>query len=162
MNSILEQLANNLIKKNLHLLTAESCTGGLIAKVCTDVAGSSGWFEGGLVTYSNAMKTKLLNVPVDLIERLGAVSEEVAEQMAIGANLIGDNPKRHVSLSVTGVAGPGGGTKNKPVGTVCFAWAHGPKVLATETVHFIGGRDEVRQQTMVHALQRLTALMEAI
>ena len=162
MNSTIEQLANTLIKKNLHLLTAESCTGGLIAKVCTDSAGSSGWFDGGVVSYSNAMKVKLLNVPVESINQFGAVSEEVAEKMALGVNLITDNPKRYVSIAVTGIAGPGGATNDKPVGTVCFAWTHGPKVLAVETVHFIGGREEVRQQTMEHALMRLNNLLETV
>lgn len=162
MKTIVEQLANSLIKKDLHLLTAESCTGGLIAKVCTDAVGSSGWFDGAVVAYSNEMKIKLLNVWPELIEQYGAVSEEVVEQMVLGAELLAENDKKHVAIAVTGIAGPGGATKNKPVGTVCFAWAHGQKILAIETVHFIGGREEVREQTMEHALMRLDDLLVSI
>lgn len=159
MHTIIEQVANTLVKKNLHLISAESCTGGLIAKLCTDQAGSSQWFDGSVVCYSNEMKVKLLNVWPELIEQYGAVSEEVAEQMALGADLLEDNSKRHVTIAITGIAGPGGGSTEKPVGTVCFAWAHGQKILSVETAQFSGSRIEVREKTAEHALVRLIELL---
>lgn len=137
--------------KNTHsvLVTAESCTGGWIAQAVTSVAGSSEWFERGYVTYSNAAKREALGVGRRVLERHGAVSEQTAREMARGALKRG---KGTIAVSVTGVAGPGGGTPGKPVGTVCFAWAQGRKIRS-ETRRYKGGRRRVRQQSVVHALR---------
>lgn len=137
------------------LATAESCTGGMIAAACTDLAGSSAWFERGFVTYSNAAKTGLLNVDGGLIETDGAVSEAVARAMAAGAIA---HSKAQVAVAVTGVAGPAGGSIDKPVGTVWFGFAVGHQ-LTSELKHFEGDRAAVRKATVSHALQRLCELL---
>lgn len=149
--TLVETLAQALGARGWMMATAESCTGGLIAGACTDRAGSSDWFERGFVTYSNAAKTELLGVPADLIATHGAVSEPVARAMAAGA-------LRHapvqVAVAVTGVAGPGGGSAAKPVGTVWFGWAT-PRGVETECIRFDGDRAAVRRATVVHALAGL-------
>ena len=137
------------------MAAAESCTGGMIAAACTDLAGSSAWFERGFVTYSNEAKTELLGVDAELIARHGAVSEEVARAMAAGAL---SRSRAQVSVAVTGVAGPTGGSAAKPVGTVWFGFALPGQVLA-EVRHFGGDRAAVRAATVQHALQRLLALL---
>jgi nicotinamide-nucleotide amidase len=152
LSRLTEALAECLLAAKLRLVTAESCTGGWIAKCCTDLAGSSDWFECGMVSYSNAAKSTLLGVPVDLIDSHGAVSAEVAAAMAIGA-LHGSEAQ--IALSVTGIAGPGGGSEEKPVGTVCFGWAsyqQGEIVSQTAVEYFGGGRDAVRRQTIQRAI----------
>ena len=163
---LVTSVAQALLQHGWMLSTAESCTGGLIAGACTEVPGSSEWFERGFVSYSNEAKHDMLGVPHELIEQHGAVSEAVVQAMAIGA-------MRHslaqVSLAVTGVAGPSGGTKDKPVGTVWFAWATpsdtGPTLGAetawvkSEVKQFAGTRQEVRQQTIAHSLRVLHALL---
>lgn len=133
------------------LASAESCTGGLIAAACTDLAGSSDWFERGFVTYSNAAKTELLGVPAELIASHGAVSEPVARAMAEGALA---RSRAQVSLAVTGIAGPGGGSADKPVGTVCFGWCVDGQ-LDAQTRRFDGDRAAVRAQSVAHALRGL-------
>lgn len=133
------------------LTTAESCTGGLIAAACTDAGGSSTWFERGFVTYSNAAKTELLGVPEALINADGAVSEAVARAMAKGA--LAHSPAQY-ALAVTGVAGPTGGSADKPVGTVWLAWAT-PRGVFSERQQFPGDRAAVRQATVRHALAGL-------
>lgn len=133
------------------MATAESCTGGMIAARCTDLAGSSNWFERGFVTYSNAAKSELIGVPGALIELHGAVSEPVARAMADGALV---HAHAQVSVAVTGIAGPAGGTADKPVGTVWFAWRVGTQ-LSSERRVFAGDRSAVREATVVHALQGL-------
>ena len=133
------------------MVTAESCTGGMIAARCTDLAGSSQWFERGLVTYSNAAKSELLGVPEDLIEQHGAVSEPVARVMASGAV---HHAHAQVSVAVTGIAGPSGGSADKPVGTVWFAWSIDGQ-LSSECRVFDGDRTAVREATVAHALQGL-------
>jgi len=148
---IVEELAAALLARGWLLATAESCTGGLIAGACTDLAGSSHWFERGFVTYSNAAKTELLGVPAELIARHGAVSEPVARAMARGAVA---HARAQVAVAVTGVAGPGGGSADKPVGTVWFGW-HVPGRTETECRHFAGDRAAVRAQTVLHALRGL-------
>jgi nicotinamide-nucleotide amidase len=148
-------LADVLQKRHWMLATAESCTGGLIAAACTDLAGSSSWFERGFVTYSNAAKTELLGVDAALIAQHGAVSEPVARAMAAGAAL---RSLAQVGVSVTGVAGPGGGSADKPVGTVWFGFAL-PDLLISEVMRFAGDRADVRSATVQHALMRLTALV---
>ena len=136
------------------LTTAESCTGGLIAAACTDLAGSSNWFERGFVSYSNAAKTELLGVDAALIEQHGAVSEAVVRAMATGALA---HSHAQVAVAVTGVAGPSGGSPEKPVGTVWFGWAW-PGGTHSEVCHFDGDRAAVRQATLRHALGRLLIL----
>ena len=139
------------------LATAESCTGGGVAAALTDIAGSSAWFERGFVTYSNEAKTEMLGIPRELIERHGAVSEEVARAMALGAVR---QSRAQIALSITGVAGPGGGTLAKPVGLVCFSWASGSLTQTVEKKHFSGGRAAVRQAAVMHALQGVLAQLE--
>ncbi len=144
-----------LIKNKWLLTTAESCTGGLIAAACTELAGSSTWFERGFVTYSNAAKTELLGVDAALITRQGAVSQAVVRAMATGAI---QRSHAQVAVAVTGVAGPSGGSADKPVGTVWFGFAW-PGGICTEVQHFAGDRSTVRQATVRHALTRLTELL---
>ncbi len=148
-------LAGLLLRQGWFLATAESCTGGLIAASCTELAGSSNWFERGFVTYSNAAKCELLGVDAALIERHGAVSEAVAQAMAAGALA---RSHAQVAVAVTGVAGPSGGSADKPVGTVWLAWAT-PMGVISEEKHFEGDRATVRQATVQHALARLTELI---
>lgn len=147
-------VADFLQEKGWRLATAESCTGGWIAKACTDLAGSSAWFECGLVTYSNAAKQALLGVLPATFETHGAVSEAVTAEMAQGAlrASAGD-----VAVSVSGIAGPGGATATKPVGMVCFGWATAEQTV-TDTQYFSGDRDAVRRQSVEHALQRILTL----
>lgn len=152
---LVEQLAARLLQRQWLLATAESCTGGLIAGACTDLSGSSNWFERGFVTYSNAAKSEQLGVPPALIDAHGAVSEEVARVMATGAI---KQSHAQVAVAVTGVAGPTGGTAEKPVGLVWFGFALPGRVL-TEKMHFAGDRAAVRAATVRHALLRLLELL---
>jgi nicotinamide-nucleotide amidase len=162
------QLANILQSRHLVLTTAESCTGGMIAAACTDLAGSSNWFDRGFITYSNDAKTQMLGVSSSMIRRHGAVSEETAAAMAIGAissihMAMAGKPypaplTGHVAVAVTGVAGPGGGSDLKPVGTVCFGFSVAG-VVTTSIQHFAGDRAAVRQQTVVFALSELLRLL---
>ena len=148
-------LADLLVKNSWFLATAESCTGGMIAAACTDLAGSSAWFERGFVTYSNAAKTELLGVDAALIAAEGAVSEPVARAMAQGAIA---HSKAQVSVAVTGVAGPSGGSPDKPVGTVWFGWSVGG-LVTSECMLFEGDRAAVRAATVQHAMRRLADLL---
>ena len=148
VTSLVSSLAAELTQRGLMLATAESCTGGLVAAACTEVSGSSNWFERGFVTYSNAAKTELLGVPAALIERHGAVSEAVARAMVVGAV---SNSAAQCAISVTGVAGPTGGSTDKPVGTVWLGWAT-PDGVFTEHQRFAGDRLAIRQATVAHAL----------
>ncbi|MEO8144204.1 MAG: CinA family protein [Betaproteobacteria bacterium] len=150
---MIEKLARQVGKKlaaaSAVLVTAESCTGGWVAQAVTSVAGSSGWFERGYVTYSNAAKREALGVRQATLARHGAVSEPTAREMARGALR---NSRGTIALSVTGIAGPGGGAPGKPVGTVCFAFARGRKIRS-ETKRFKGNRASVRRQSVVQALR---------
>lgn len=149
------QLAGLLVEKKLLMATAESCTGGLIAGACTDLAGSSAWFERGFVTYSNDAKTDLLGVAPELINKHGAVSEEVARAMVEGAIA---RSKAQLAIAVTGVAGPTGGSRDKPVGTVWFAWVvHGQ--TSAQCMRFEGDRTAVRAATVRHALDQVIKLL---
>jgi len=150
------QLAALLQAQGRMLATAESCTGGMVSAACTDLAGSSNWFERGFVTYSNEAKTELLGVDAALITRHGAVSEEVARAMAAGALV---HSRAQVAVVVTGVAGPTGGSAAKPVGTVWFGFAL-PGRLVSEVRRFEGGRAAVRGATVEHALRRLLQLLQ--
>ncbi|MYM33831.1 nicotinamide-nucleotide amidohydrolase family protein [Duganella sp. FT50W] len=145
------QVGRALQDKGLLLATAESCTGGGVAQAITEIAGSTGWFDCGFVTYSNASKTEMLDVPAALIAQMGSVSEEVAGVMASGA--LGAS-NAHIAVSTTGIAGPSGAVPGKPVGTVCFGWANADTVH-TERLVFSGDRRAVREQTVIHALQGL-------
>ena len=144
-----EALASLLLARGQLLATAESCTGGLIAASCTELAGSSAWFERGFVTYSNEAKTELLGVPAELIAEHGAVSEAVARAMATGALM---RSRADIAVAVTGIAGPTGGSADKPVGTVWLAWALRRGIVHTELLHLPGDRAAVREATVAHAL----------
>ena len=144
-------VAQAALTSGQRLTTAESCTGGWIAKCLTDVPGSSAWFEGGVVSYSNAAKTALLGISAGLIETQGAVSEGVVEAMARGALGRG---AAHLAVAVSGVAGPGGGSADKPVGTVWLAWATATE-CRSERRQFSGNREDVRRETVAAALQGL-------
>ena len=148
-------VADLMLKKGLFLATAESCTGGMISAACTDLAGSSAWFERGFVTYSNEAKTASLGVDAELIKQHGAVSQPVAEAMARGAIT---HSLAQVAVAVTGVAGPTGGSVEKPVGTVWFGWAT-PAGVVTEMRRFDGDRRQVREATVRHALEKLVTLL---
>jgi nicotinamide-nucleotide amidase len=129
-----------------------------VAQVVTSVAGSSEWFERGFVAYSNAAKQELLGVQAGTLQRHGAVSEETAREMAAGALA---RSRGSVALSVTGIAGPGGGTPGKPVGTVCFAWADAGGLVRSQRMQFGGDRESVRRQSVVHALEGLLKHLDA-
>jgi nicotinamide-nucleotide amidase len=160
IETLCEELSKVLLQKHLCMATAESCTGGLISASCTELSGSSLWFERGFVTYSNAAKTQMLGVPAPLIEAHGAVSEEVVKAMAIGALM---HSAADCSLAVTGIAGPTGGSKAKPVGTVWLAWAwrDQAKLLHCQSLLelFSGSRSEVRLATTELALTRLKEIV---
>ena len=153
VNTQVTQLAALLQEAGWMLATAESCTGGMIAAACTEVSGSSNWFERGFITYSNEAKTEMLGVDAALIESHGAVSEVVARAMAFGAVR---NSRARVSVAVTGVAGPTGGSREKPVGTVWFGFMV-DGLLTSETRLFPGDRAAVRAATVRHALDGLIA-----
>lgn len=155
--TLVQSLAERLLARGAMLATAESCTGGLIAAACTELAGSSAWFERGFVTYSNQAKTDMLGVPPVLIERHGAVSEEVARAMAEGAL---QRAAVQVAVSVTGIAGPSGGSIDKPVGTVWIAWAVPGHDTRAQGHCFQGDRAQVRAQTCDAALRGLIQMLD--
>ena len=155
MNELARKLGEAMKARGLKLATAESCTGGWVAMALTAIPGSSDWFERGYVTYSNAAKREDLGVAEQTLRQHGAVSEEVAREMAAGAI---KRARTQVALAITGVAGPTGGSAEKPVGLVCFAWAHGSK-MASETRRFDGDRESVRRQSVLHALERVLELL---
>jgi nicotinamide-nucleotide amidase len=152
MTGLAEKLGEVLLKQGRVLATAESCTGGWVAKLVTDIAGSSQWFDRGFVTYSNQAKQDMLGVPGAMLATEGAVSEATVAAMTAGALA---NSLADIVLAISGIAGPGGERPGKPVGTVCFAWQqrqHEPRV---ETRHFSGDRNSVRQAAVFYALQVL-------
>jgi nicotinamide-nucleotide amidase len=149
-------LAELLLARKWRLVTAESCTGGMISAACTDLAGSSAWFERGFVTYSNDAKMELLGVEERVLRRAGAVCQGVAKAMALGAIA---QSRAQVAVAVTGVAGPTGGSPAKPVGTVWFGFAI-PGHVVTEKCHFDGDRAAVRSQTVHHAIAQLIAMLQ--
>jgi nicotinamide-nucleotide amidase len=161
----LAELGKILTAKKLRLTTAESCTGGMVAAAITSIAGSSKWFERGFVTYSNDSKQEMLGIKSEVLEKFGAVSEETARAMAEGALT---HSHAQISLAITGIAGPEGGTKDKPVGTVCFAWSiclrkqnETPQFeIVTATRHFSGRRNTVRKQAVKFALEQLEKFLE--
>jgi nicotinamide-nucleotide amidase len=148
---------SRLKERGERLVSAESCTGGWVSQVVTSVAGSSEWFERGYVTYSNEAKQELIGVRAETLARHGAVSEETAREMALGA--LGSSHGT-IALAVTGVAGPSGGTPAKPVGMVCFAWADRSGAVRSETRHFTGNREKVRRQSVMRALQGIVEWLD--
>lgn len=151
-----EQLGVQLLKCRATLVTAESCTGGWVGKILTDIAGSSQWYDRGFITYTNQAKQDLLGVPVEILQAHGAVSEATARAMVEGALI---HSPALVALGVTGIAGPGGGSIDKPVGLVCFAWANRAGEVVSEKQLFAGGREAVRRQAALHALQGVLPLL---
>ncbi len=156
MDKLARRLGRLLKRKGGKLATAESCTGGWAAQAVTAIAGSSGWFERGFVTYSNEAKQELLGVSKATLKKFGAVSEETAREMARGAL---ERSRASVAVSITGVAGPGGGSRAKPVGMVCFGWAK-RGTLRSETRRFKGDRRSVRRQSVIHALEGVIDLLD--
>jgi nicotinamide-nucleotide amidase len=150
--ALVERLAAALTARGWLMATAESCTGGWIAKCCTDRAGSSDWFESGVVSYSNRAKQDLLGVSGGTLARAGAVSREAALEMAEGVQR---RTGTQAAVAVTGIAGPDGGSADKPVGTVWFGWALAGRSAEAERLVFAGDREAVRRQTVAHALQGL-------
>jgi len=165
IHKLVEQLAQALLDRQLVMATAESCTGGAIAYFLTNLAGSSQWFDRAYVTYSNQAKQDMLGVSASSLSEHGAVSEQVVEEMARGAL----TPDVGLSVAVSGIAGPSGGSETKPVGTVCFAWAYrgngahsdSELVLQCETCHFNGDRQTVRLSSLQHALQGLLKIIDS-
>jgi nicotinamide-nucleotide amidase len=150
MDELAQQVGERLLQHGRLLVTAESCTGGWVAKCVTDIAGSSQWFDRGFITYSNAAKREQLDVAAATLEHAGAVSEATVVEMARGA-------LRHstadIAVAVSGIAGPGGDLPGKPVGTVCFAWLGGAGGERAETRRFTGDREAIRRQAVGYALQ---------
>lgn len=158
LHTLVAEVARSLSTKGLMLATAESCTGGLVAASCTDMAGSSQWFDRAMVTYSNAAKVAMLNVSAELIEAHGAVSEPVARAMAEGAI---KHSNAQLSLATTGIAGPTGASPGKPIGTVWFAWSSGRHTLSEKRV-FTGDRQAVRYAATAYALTQLLLHLQSL
>jgi nicotinamide-nucleotide amidase len=156
LNTLAIELGAHLKAHHTTLGLAESCTGGMVAQAITSVAGSSAWFDRGFVTYSNAAKIEMLGVLPETLAKYGAVSEQIALEMAQGALT---HSNADITGSITGIAGPDGGSDEKPVGTVCFAWASKTGVLRATTQHFLGNRQQIRQQASV---TMLTGLMQCV
>lgn len=154
LEALAAEVGRALLARRWMLACAESCTGGWLAQCCTAVAGSSAWFERGFVTYSNAAKVDLLGVPEATLAAHGAVSEATARAMAAGALR---HSRAQVALAITGIAGPGGGSAEKPVGTVCFGWAQQGLAVEAERLLFAGDRAAVRAASVRHALRGLLA-----
>ncbi len=158
VESMVTRIGELLVARNQTVTAVESCTGGGVSRLFTMVPGSSAWFECGFVTYSNSAKSAMVGVPEDLIEQYGAVSCEVARAMALGGRL---HSRAGCAVSVTGVAGPTGGTPDKPVGTVCFGWALRDNAVHAESCLFDGERNSIREQSVEHALSGLLKLLES-
>jgi len=156
ISGLAAQLGRHLAQLGARVSTAESCTGGGIAEAITRIPGSSAWFEAGYVTYSNVQKQRMLGVPEALFAQVGAVSREVVEAMARGAS---ERAEARFAVAVSGVAGPDGGSAEKPVGTVWLCWSDGERQVALRKL-FPGDRDAVRRQTVICALQGLIALAQ--
>jgi nicotinamide-nucleotide amidase len=158
--NLVQSIAELLLANNWKLALAESCTGGLVCTKLTELSGSSAWFERGYITYSNQAKTECLGVPAELIESQGAVSEAVAKAMALGAQR---SAGTNVAVSITGIAGPTGGSAEKPVGTVCFGWSissqAGENLTVCQTKLFSGDRTAIRGQAAEYALTELLRLL---
>lgn len=153
------QVGDILRERALTLATAESCTGGWAAQIVTHTAGSSAWFERGFVTYANEAKREMLGVRPETLDAHGAVSPETALEMAAGAL---NNSKALISLSITGIAGPTGGSPDKPVGTVCFGWCLRGQAPEAERRLFLGDREAIRRQSVIYALEGLLARAKTV
>ncbi|WP_331346095.1 nicotinamide-nucleotide amidohydrolase family protein [Cellvibrio sp. UBA7661] len=151
-----QSLGEQLVQRNWRIATAESCTGGGVAAAITAISGSSAWFEYGIVSYANAAKEKLLGVSSETLAREGAVSEAVVIEMARGALALSG---ADIAVAISGVAGPSGGSPEKPVGTVWFAWALATGAIKTELKHFHGDRAAVQEQAVICALQGITQFL---
>jgi nicotinamide-nucleotide amidase len=152
LNALAAALGRVLARDQLMLVTAESCTGGWVARVLTAVPGSSNWFDRGFVSYSNEAKTQMLDVPVDILSRHGAVSEPTVRAMAEGALR---HSRAQVAVAITGIAGPDGGTIDKPVGTVWFGWSRVDRATCSQQNRFDGDREAVRRQSVAIAIEGL-------
>ena len=159
IDGLLTKVASLLTTRNWRMATAESCTGGWIAKCCTDMAGSSSWFDRAYIAYSYRAKEQMLGVSHDELLKYGAVSEEIASQMATGAK---EHSKVAVTVSATGIAGPGGGMPGKPVGLVHFGFCIDGLPVSCDSGVFRGDRNSVRQQTVLHALEGIILRMNAL
>ncbi len=157
LNKLSQTLGLALQQHGAVLALAESCTGGLVAASITEIAGSSAWFDRGFVTYSNAAKHDMLGIPIDTLEKYGAVSEQTAVAMAEGAR---QHSQANITGSITGIAGPSGGTTNKPVGTVCFAWTNQTGQTTSTTELFSGDRQSIRKQAAIKLMTSLINLLE--
>lgn len=156
MEALARKVGDRLKSARAMVATAESCTGGWAAQALTAVPGSSEWFERGFVTYSNDAKREMLGVGADTLARYGAVSEETVREMALGALA---SSRAGLSVAISGVAGPTGGTAAKPVGTICLAWAMRDGAIRSETRHFTGDRESIRRQSVVRALEGMLELL---
>ncbi|MCK5727015.1 MAG: CinA family protein [Thiotrichaceae bacterium] len=152
LESLAKTVANHLLTQNLILASAESCTGGWVAKLMTDIAGSSAWFDRGFVTYTNESKQDLLGVNSATLERYGAVSEQTVAEMVSGALI---HSSANIAVAISGIAGPTGGSKEKPVGMVCFAWQQKDQFVRVSTQYFKGDRGSVREQAVVFILEKM-------
>lgn len=154
-----EKAGVSLKSRGLFLVSAESCTGGWVGQAITAIAGSSDWYERGFITYSNHSKNEMLGVSLKTLDEYGVVSEKTAQEMANGAL---KNSHAQISVAITGIAGPSGGSKTKPVGTVCFAWVLKENLAKSKTYYFNGDREAVRYQSVITALQGLLNLLDEI
>lgn len=159
LESLSRHLGETLRARSLVLATAESCTGGWAAQVVTHTAGSSAWFDRGFVTYANEAKVAMLGVRPETLRAHGAVSLETAQEMAAGAL---ENSNAMISLAITGIAGPTGGSPDKPVGTVCFAWGLRGQAPEAERCLFEGDREAIRRQAVIHALKGILARAKTV
>jgi len=158
LEALSEKIGNLLKSKGLMLATAESCTGGWVGKVITDISGSSHWYDRGFITYTNQAKQEMLGVDADTLAQFGAVSEQTVRQMAEGAIT---HSHADIALAISGIAGPHGDTPEKPLGMVCLAWAGKSFATFTRTEYFKGDREQVRYQAVVTALQGIVECLEA-
>ena len=159
VDTLLTTIADQLGRRNWRMATAESCTGGWIAKCCTDKEGSSSWFDRAYIAYSYRAKEQMLGVSHDVLLKYGAVSDEIACQMATGAK---QHSEVAVTVSATGIAGPGGGMPGKPVGLVHFGWCIDDQPVSCGSKVFVGDRDSVRQQTVLFALQGIVSRLVSL
>lgn len=157
LHTLARALGEQLVARNWTLASAESCTGGWVSKIITDLDGSSRWFECALVTYSNRSKQELLGVPAMTLEQFGAVSQPVVKAMVLG---LLDRCNARLGVAVSGIAGPGGGSSDKPVGTVWMAWAKPGQVIEAVRFQFAGDREQVRRQAVAEALKGLQRMLD--
>jgi nicotinamide-nucleotide amidase len=156
LNQLAAELGEKLRARGWMLATAESCTGGWVGQLITALPGSSHWYERGFITYANIAKQEMLGVPAETLETHGAVSEETASAMAAGAL---KHSHAQVTLAISGIAGPGGGTPQKPVGLVCYGWALADGTLLSSTCRLDGDREEIRSRAVAAALRGLIELL---